>query len=608
MNISRDTRIDRRRRVLRDASLNESPQEASERSESRARRARSSPSENDNSESLPGKRSAGYSQDVRQACGTRLVQFIPVRLVSFFAVMGLTTLIVSLLLTAHYLIYVNGKLDWYGHHLAVALDATHPQSIAAWLGSHLWLLCLISTTMTFQLRRHKLDDYTGEYRLWFWLVATCLLASLDSTTHLSELLGASLDNWAKAHFKWSGIAMVHATMAVLVGLLGIRLVSELKAVPWSLVCWLTGLCCWAASAALSEDAFRVDHLGISLHLRYWLRAAFWLGGLTLIWFASLAYLRHVYMEAQRRFLLRNKRLGRTSQASWPKRIRESLAVNPLAFLRLKNGQAESSETLEVASPQRQLTAKSPAAQTMRSSEAAATTDDSKGVPATSTEKPRWPLRLWPGRRPADDDAQEYCKVRSSSAAKENLTAPEPATASANKSSPAKQLPPAKQVPPADVVPASNEQNKTEAGQPVLDRQAQIAERNAAKEAKRAEKAAQREAARQARLQRKQSGQGWNWKRLMPWVAMAAVFSKMKLPSLSGLKLSPPEPDANSGSSDAALAKPTGSPVQGPRPVNQDRPLPNTLRVQSSDDEDQQDDDRQMSRAERKRLRRQGRAA
>lgn len=543
MNISRDTRIDRRRRVLRDASLNESSQEASERSESRARRARSSAPENDNSESLPGKRSAGYSQDVRQACGTRLVQFIPVRLVSFFAVMGLTTLIVSLLLTAHYLIYVNGKLDWYGHHLAVALDATHPQSIAAWLGSHLWLLCLISTTMTFQLRRHKLDDYTGEYRLWFWLVVTCLLASLDSTTHLSELLGASLDNWAKAHFKWSGIAMVHATMAVLVGLLGIRLVSELKAVPWSLVCWLTGLCCWAASAALSEDAFRVDHLGISLHLRYWLRAAFWLGGLTLIWFASLAYLRHVYMEAQRRFLLRNKRLGRTSHASWPRRIRESLAVNPLAFLRLKNGQAESSETLEVASPQRQPAAKSPAAQTMRSSEAAANTDDSKGVPATSTEKPRWPLRLWPGRRPADDDAQEYCKVRSSSAAKE---------------------------------------------------------------AKRAEKAAQREAARQARLQRKQSGQGWNWKRLMPWVALAAVFSKMKLPSLSGLKLSPPEPDANS--SNAVLAKPTGSPVQGPRPVNQDRPLPNTLRVQSLDDEDQQDDDRQMSRAERKRLRRQGRAA
>lgn len=311
MPISRDPRNDRRRRVLRDhpdgdallmpGELSSGPSSASEKDDEKTYR-----------------RSAGYSQEVRKACGHRLVQLIPVRRRSFLAAILLSTLIPILLLTGHYMIYVSGSLKWYGHPLAVSLDASDRRSIAAWFCSQLWIFCLATTVLTFQLRRHKLDDYGGEYRLWFWLVITCLAASIDATTHISQLIGLALDQWSQLHLGWTGPALVEATLAVLIGLLGLRLCSELKAVPTSLIFWLGGLIAWAGSAALAQEELRLD---ITLQERVWLKAALWMGGLTAVWLAALSYLRSVYIEAQQRFLVRGRLAYRGT--SWGQRTRNS---------------------------------------------------------------------------------------------------------------------------------------------------------------------------------------------------------------------------------------------------------------------------------------------
>lgn len=618
MNISRDTRIDRRRRVLRDASLNELEQETNERSESRSRSSRNIPEDVHPSELVPGKRSAGYSQDVRRACGTRLVQYIPVRPVSFLAVIVLSLLVAGFLLTAHYLIYVNGKLPWYGHPLAVAFDATHPQSIAAWLGSHLWLLCLISTILTFQLRRHKLDDYTGEYRLWFWIVFTCLLASIDSTTHLSELLGLSLDRWSQLTIGWSGKALVQATLAVLIGVLGIRLCSELKSVPLSLVCWLLGLALWAGGAALAQEKFRID---ISLQMRYWLRAAFWLGGLTLIWIASLAYLRQVYMEAQRRFLLRNRRLAQSSRRPIVHRLKQSLAFNPLKIFGAAKNQ-ESAEEPSSASIRRRTKSipttdsltTSPEVRKLSTARTEPTEANTQKQAVQDSEvKKRWNLKIWPFTGMADDEAPEFQK-RQVSEVTLALQANNSPRRTASK----------------DV--HEQDQAVKEAVKP--ERQAQQAEKQAAKDAAteskrlekqalQAEREAKRLAARQAKLERKRSGQGWRWSKLFPLAAVGTAFRKLKMPTLSGFKLMPPESSTQSDAqSPATKLKPSVLPnsqpqqphssqsnsSQGPRPVSNDRPLPGTVRNNSSEDDELQDDERGLNRAERKKLRRHGRAA
>lgn len=286
-----------------------------------ATKRRSKAATESNESALPTKRQPSYSQDVRKACGVRLVQLIPIRTSSYVAVVLASLAIPGTLLGLHYPIFVSGTWEWYGHPLVASLDvADNSRSILSWLNSQLWMFCLGATVLTFQLRKHRLDDFDGEYRLWFWMILTCLFGSINSTTQISDLFGLALNRWSQEQLGWSGPAVVHSTIAVLVGILGLRICTELKEVPSSVVFWLIGLVTWACSAALAQDAFKID---LSIQHRVWLKAVFWSGGLTCIWLAALGYLRHVYIVAQKRFLARGRMARLAERKPLRQRINES---------------------------------------------------------------------------------------------------------------------------------------------------------------------------------------------------------------------------------------------------------------------------------------------
>ncbi|MCA9128411.1 MAG: hypothetical protein KDB22_15095 [Planctomycetales bacterium] len=316
MPIARDPRNERRRRILRDSLDDQSPAKNS------AAQKRGNTS-TDAADSANSRRGAGYSQDVRQVCGHRLVQLIPIRKRSYLAVLLISWLVPAALLALHYMIYVQGR--WYGHPLALSLDANYPRSIVAWVTSQLWLLCLGTTVLTFQLRRHKLDDYRGDYRLWFWLVLTCLIGSFQSSTGIIGLFASALDPWSRLNVGWSGPMVVTATVSVLLGMLALRLCTELKNVPSSVAWMLLGLLGWATSAALAQPEFTIQ---LSAQHRAWLVASCWLYGLTFIWLSGLTYLRHVYIQAQHRFLLRGRLAASVNAIPVHQRIRESLPSLP----------------------------------------------------------------------------------------------------------------------------------------------------------------------------------------------------------------------------------------------------------------------------------------
>ena len=320
MPLSRSPRMDRRRRAIREGLA--ATAELSD--EGRVSPTRTVRHVVDLEDQPKKERGAAYSHSVRRACQHRLVQFIPVRRLSLTGAIAASVAIPLVLMTLHYCIFVNGALAWSRHPMSTLLNANNPRSLAAWLSSHLWLLCLTATIFTFRLRKHKLDDYEGEYRLWFWLVFTCVIGSIDSTTRLTELFGAALDRWSQLHVGWTGGAIVQATLATLVGLLGLRLCSELKTVPASLVLWLAGLGCWATSAALGQSLLRID---ISPPMREWLKASLWLGGLTSIWLAGLLYLRSIFMEAQQRFLARSV-MSSASAVPWRERLTQAMPRMP----------------------------------------------------------------------------------------------------------------------------------------------------------------------------------------------------------------------------------------------------------------------------------------
>lgn len=374
MPLSRSPRVDRRRRAIREGLIVQ--RDSSDES-------RVSPSRtNRNSVELPEltkkDRGVAYSHSVRRTCQHRLVQFIPVRKLSLTGAVAASIAVPVLLLTLHYLVFVSGTLDWSRHPMSALLNVSSPRSLAAWLSSHLWLLCLAATVLTFRLRKHKLDDYEGEYRLWFWLVFTCAIGSIDSTTRLTELFGAALDRWSQVHVGWTGGAIVQATLATLIGMLGLRLCSELKTVPISLVLWLTGLLCWAGSAALSQSLFKLD---ISFAMRDWMRASLWLSGLTAIWLSGLFYLRAIFLEAQQRFLSRAV-LASSHATPWRDRIKEAMPTMP-KLPRFRNRREQD----EVDDPNR-----SAAPRPQKAAATAANAQNADGSPASMS--PAAPKRRW----------------------------------------------------------------------------------------------------------------------------------------------------------------------------------------------------------------------
>ena len=320
MPLSRSPRMDRRRRALREGWTTAA--DAAEEGRSQSQRASRGKAED--AEGGKKDRMVAYSHSVRRTCQHRLVQFIPVRRLSLTGAVLASLAMPAVLIALHYFVFVSGQLPWSQHPMSTLINANHPRSLAAWLCSHLWLLCLASTILTFRLRKHKLDDYDGEYRLWFWLVFTCIIGSIDSTTRLTELFGAALDRWSQVHVGWTGGAIVQATLATLIGLLGLRLCGELKAVPSCVVLWLGGLSCWAVSAALGQSLLRLELLPAT---RDWLRGSFWLGGMTAVWLCGLFFLRAVFMEAQQRFLSRSALAARPT-VSWRERLNQSMSGLP----------------------------------------------------------------------------------------------------------------------------------------------------------------------------------------------------------------------------------------------------------------------------------------
>ena len=251
-------------------------------------------------------RDPGYSQAVRGACQQRLVQLIPVRRGSVAAVLTALWIFFGLMLFAHYWIHVRppvkNSLNLSQLPISKLFDLRSPHAIGHWLAGQLWMLTALASWMIFNLRRHKLDDYRARYRIWVFIAFAALFSSFDASTSVLFLLGLSIDGWTRAEIGYGGWPLVLASFGSMVGVLGIRLCSELKAVPASVVSWIVGLLAWAASALLGTGLVRTTWTEGQLGL---IVGALWLGGILAVFQSAAMYLRATYIQAQKRFLQRS---------------------------------------------------------------------------------------------------------------------------------------------------------------------------------------------------------------------------------------------------------------------------------------------------------------
>ncbi len=181
-----------------------------------------------------------------------------------------------------------------------ALDLAMPGNLGSWYSSLLLALAAAGSLTIYSVRRHKVDDYSGRYRIWLWAAAAWLVLSADATAQFHRILpplGAHLtrvEGWAGGEWWWLGPAVV------LYGALGLRLLIELRHCRLATAALVLAFGCWACAIVARLGGLPV----LAGELATVVRSATTMAGHVLLLTALGLYARHVVLDARGELPLR----------------------------------------------------------------------------------------------------------------------------------------------------------------------------------------------------------------------------------------------------------------------------------------------------------------
>ena len=239
------------------------------------------------------KRSTGptetYTSQARRDQQPRLTDLVPTR----FRTLLLVYLLGLLVVGAVELLYFH--LDALAVHVVRqslgVFDLASRGSFAAWYSSLLLSITAALAALIYTLRRHRIDDYRGRYRIWIWATLGFLLLAVNQTADVDDLLGEVVDLAARragisSPWIWPGLCATVWLACVA------RLSFELyRSRSGLLIGWL-GAMAWLAST----NAFGLLDLEsptLTIMLAVGLKL---LGQLTIL-AAHTAYARYVLLDA-----------------------------------------------------------------------------------------------------------------------------------------------------------------------------------------------------------------------------------------------------------------------------------------------------------------------
>ena len=227
-------RDERRRRALIDESTGDSGQATS-------------------SQPSPGDQD-GYTAAARLENQPRLTDLIPQRLRTW-------CLLVLLAATAIYgLQQCSSQLQVESGEAVNRFAMEGPGTLAAWYSSSLLLVAAGGCLMVYLLRRHKVNDYRGHYRLWLWVSAWCLVASLETATEIHRALQAIVlalpFSLSVEELNWGWLIGVSLGGLVL----AVRMSIEVRESYWTNCFWLPAVATYSAVMLLAFDVSGIHNV------------------------------------------------------------------------------------------------------------------------------------------------------------------------------------------------------------------------------------------------------------------------------------------------------------------------------------------------------------
>ncbi len=159
---------------------------------------------------------------------------VPVKQRSFSIVAGTFASIAILLCGLHYLA-VAWPAMVYRPELSRPFRLDMPDSFGRFFMAVILAGSAGAALMIYQLRRYRLDDYLGRYRLWRLVLIVTLFASVNSLVSILDWTGAILDASFGKRVALSGSDWIGIVVGLGSGVLALRMVAEVRRYHTALV-------------------------------------------------------------------------------------------------------------------------------------------------------------------------------------------------------------------------------------------------------------------------------------------------------------------------------------------------------------------------------------
>jgi hypothetical protein len=183
-----------------------------------------------------------------------------------------------------------------------ALRLDEAGSIGHWVASVLLLAAGAVALFVYSLRRHRIDDYHGRYRVWIWISAACLVASLVETTNL----GGLARGLCRLAADWSTVSndvLWPTLVGIIAGGIGLRLFFEIRRCRAAIGALAATVLAFVIAAAAYQSW---PIVWSDANLPYWARGS-WLVGYALVLTTLLLYARHVQLDVAGSLVVRTRR-------------------------------------------------------------------------------------------------------------------------------------------------------------------------------------------------------------------------------------------------------------------------------------------------------------
>lgn len=233
-----------------------------------------------------------YSPKARRDQQPRITELLPIRYrtMSLWLVAGLVA--VGVVAVADYwLPEIVSRLS--AKSVDATLDTSIKRPLSVWFSTMVLGSAVVMSLLLYSLRRHRVDDYHGRYRVWLWAAALWFGLSLDETTSLHGLGAMLCATWSQRYginpgVVWNSLCGVVLTVCFL------RLAVEIRHSRIALTMFVLGSLGVLASIGLEADwAGQGSSVTISIAT-----AVSRMMGHLLILFSLGAYTRHVTLEAE----------------------------------------------------------------------------------------------------------------------------------------------------------------------------------------------------------------------------------------------------------------------------------------------------------------------